>query len=130
MRATMAQSHSHAAEAYRILFVIEPSTLAESTAESVTRRLHQTGVANLAYGTATSLAQLESLLPLHAWDLILCHFGHLPSDIADLIALRDASLAEYKADTKLAKSLGPTPETAALTVVANAILNLDAVMMK
>jgi hypothetical protein len=53
-----------------------------------------------------------------------------PNDIADLIALRDASLAEYKADTKLAKSLGPTPETAALTVVANAILNLDAVMMK
>ncbi len=52
------------------------------------------------------------------------------SDIADLITLRDAALAEYKADTKLAKSLGNTPEKAALAVVANAILNLDTVLTK
>jgi hypothetical protein len=52
------------------------------------------------------------------------------SDTNDLIALRDASLAEYKADAKLAKPLGGTPEKAALAVVANAILNLDAVLTK
>ncbi|MBX7211956.1 MAG: PSD1 and planctomycete cytochrome C domain-containing protein [Verrucomicrobiaceae bacterium] len=53
-----------------------------------------------------------------------------PSDTTDLIALREASLTEYKADAKLAKSLGSTPEKAALAVVANAILNLDAVLTK
>ena len=52
------------------------------------------------------------------------------SDITDLIALHDAALAEYKADAKLAKSLGNTPEKAALAVVANAILNLDTVLTK
>ena len=52
------------------------------------------------------------------------------SDITDLIALHDAALAEYKSDAKLAKSLGNTPEKAALAVVANAILNLDVVLTK
>lgn len=58
--------------------------------------------------------------------------GNKPSsgDIADLIALREAAFAEYKADVKLAKPLGGTPEKAALAVVANAILNLDAVLTK
>lgn len=58
--------------------------------------------------------------------------GSKPSanDITDLIALHDAALAEYKADAKLAKSLGTTPEKAALAVVANAILNLDSVLTK
>ena len=53
-----------------------------------------------------------------------------PGDLNDLIALYSASLAEYKGDAKLAKAIGSSPEKAALSVVANAILNLDSVLTK
>mgnify|MGYP001302830911 FL=1 len=52
------------------------------------------------------------------------------SDIADLTALQQSALAEYRADVNLAKPLGGTPEKAAMAVVANAILNLDTVLTK
>lgn len=52
------------------------------------------------------------------------------ADVKDLLALHSMALAEYQREPALCKNLGGTPEKAALTIVANAILNLDAVLTK
>lgn len=58
--------------------------------------------------------------------------GRLPSPETgdDLLRLYDDSLARYRGSEELAAKLAGSPEQAAMTVVANAILNLDAVLSK
>ncbi|MCI0539557.1 MAG: PSD1 and planctomycete cytochrome C domain-containing protein [Verrucomicrobiales bacterium] len=53
-----------------------------------------------------------------------------PADLADLLALHRKALDEYCRDPELAEPLGGCPETAALALVGNAILNLDVVLTK
>jgi hypothetical protein len=52
------------------------------------------------------------------------------ADLADLRALHAESLAAYAQDKTLAEKFGGTPEQAALTLVANALLNLDLTLTK
>jgi hypothetical protein len=52
------------------------------------------------------------------------------ADLADLRALHSESLAAYAQDKALAEKFGGTPEQAALTLVANALLNLDLTLTK
>ncbi len=52
------------------------------------------------------------------------------ADLADLAALHGETLAAYRKERTLAEKLGGTPEQAALTLVANALLNLDATLTK
>ena len=47
-----------------------------------------------------------------------------------LLALHEKALKQFQADPKSATALAGTPEKAALTVVANALLNLDVVLTK
>jgi hypothetical protein len=58
--------------------------------------------------------------------------GREPSraDLRDLRALHSEALASYRQDQTLAEKLGGTPERAALTLVANALLNLDLTLTK
>ncbi len=58
--------------------------------------------------------------------------GRAPAkaDLADLKTLHAETLAAYTKDKALAEKLGGTPERAALTLVANALLNLDATLTK
>jgi hypothetical protein len=51
-------------------------------------------------------------------------------ELSPLLALQRAAEQKFTTDTKSAESLGSTPELAALTVVANALLNLDAVLTR
>jgi hypothetical protein len=44
--------------------------------------------------------------------------------------LRSAALARYSAQPELAKQLAGSPDEAALALVANALLNLDASLTK
>lgn len=51
-------------------------------------------------------------------------------EITPLESLHRAALARYTADPELASKLAPTPNDAALALVANALLNLDASLTK
>jgi hypothetical protein len=51
-------------------------------------------------------------------------------DLASLLGLYRRSLASFERDRDRAKRLGDSPTQAALTVTANALLNLDAVLTK
>lgn len=51
-------------------------------------------------------------------------------DVADLLALHARAREAYRNDPSLAAKLGAEPEAAALAMVANALLNLDAVLTK
>ena len=48
-----------------------------------------------------------------------------PALVASLTKLHDAALADYRADPESAAKLAATPEAAALTLVANTLLNTD-----
>jgi len=58
--------------------------------------------------------------------------GRTPSaeDLKDLRQLRELALKAYQESPELSKHIAETPEISALTLVANAILNLDAVLTK
>lgn len=58
--------------------------------------------------------------------------GSVPSaaDLKDLVALHSLAIAEYTREPSLCKVLGGSPEKAALALVANAILNLDTVLVR
>lgn len=64
-----------------------------------------------------------------AWELAA---GRLPDekDVKVLVDLYDRSLERFKADEPAAAKVGSTPQQAALSVVANAILNLDVALTK
>lgn len=51
-------------------------------------------------------------------------------DIQDLKQLYEMALEHYQTDTEASQEVAPTPEHAALTLVANALLNLDMVLTK
>jgi len=51
-------------------------------------------------------------------------------ELSPLLALQRAAEQKFTTDAKSAESLGSTPELAALTVVANALLNLDTVLTR
>jgi hypothetical protein len=53
-----------------------------------------------------------------------------PKSLPPLLALHEDARRKFAADAAAANSLGGTPEIAALTVVANALLNLDAVLTR
>jgi hypothetical protein len=50
--------------------------------------------------------------------------------VKSLLELHSRSLKRYEQDPELAKKLAETPGEAALTLVANAILNLDESLTK
>ena len=52
------------------------------------------------------------------------------ADLKDLRALHAETLAAYTQDKALAEKFGASPEQAALTLVANALLNLDVTLTK
>ena len=52
------------------------------------------------------------------------------ADLNDLRTLHAEALAAYAQDKALAEKFGGTPEQAALTLVANALLNLDTTLTK
>ena len=58
--------------------------------------------------------------------------GQSPSsqDLADLVKLYESALATYEARPDLTKSLDAKPEVAALTLVANTLLNMDSFLTK
>ncbi len=58
--------------------------------------------------------------------------GRAPTkaDVKDLQALHAETLAAYTQDKALAENFGGTPELAAMTLVANALLNLDVTLTK
>jgi hypothetical protein len=58
--------------------------------------------------------------------------GGTPSraELKTLVKLHDTALARYRANPELAQKLAASPEEAALALVANALLNLDASLTK
>ena len=58
--------------------------------------------------------------------------GKAPSveDLSDLVHLYTTARDMYKANPDLAKSLNAEPEVAALTLVANTLLNMDSFLTK
>ncbi len=53
-----------------------------------------------------------------------------PAEVPPLMALHQEAQQKFVVDAAAAAPLGGTPELAALTVVANALLNLDAVLTR
>ena len=54
----------------------------------------------------------------------------MQTELSPLLALHREAWTHFTTDPRAAASLGNTPEVAALTVVANALLNLDAVLTR
>lgn len=53
-----------------------------------------------------------------------------PQDLTDLVKLYESALTTYEANPDLTKSLDAEPEVAALTLVANTLLNMDSFLTK
>jgi hypothetical protein len=65
----------------------------------------------------------------HGWKLALGR-EPAPQDLDDLTRLYDSTLERYQRNSDSAARLAASPEEAALSVVANSILNLDAFLTK
>jgi hypothetical protein len=86
-------------------------------AAALARRVHSGGPATPALGIARAYERAAGRLPS-------------PGTVDDLLRLYEASLTRYRRDPESAAKLAGSPEQAAMAVVANAILNLDAVLSK